>query len=108
MLEDLLATYSPPKEWYAYIRITIMVDIRRRVFYVALNFSVRRRLIMLHFHIFRQRLEIWVQLRFLSRRVCRYGETHSDDDKNSKEESHRWSGAVGFLCVTHGYGCRSG
>jgi hypothetical protein len=106
--EDLPSTYSPPKEWYAYIRMTIMVDIRRRVFRVALNFSVRRQVIMLHFHILWQRLEVWIQPRFLSIRLFIDDEIHSDDDKNSKEERQKRSGAVDFLCVKHGYGCRSG
>jgi hypothetical protein len=104
----LPSIYSPPKEWYAYIHMTIMVDIRRRVFRVALNFSVRRRTIMLHFHILWQRLEVWVQPNFLSIRLFIDDETHSDDDKNSKEERQKNSGAVDFLCVKHGYGCRCG
>lgn len=108
MLEDLPSTYSPPTEWHIHIHVTVMVDIRRRVFCVALDFSVRRRVIMLHFHILRQRLEVWIQPRFLSIRVFIDDEIHSDDEKASKEERQKKSDVVDFLCLEHGYGCRSG
>lgn len=63
---------------------------------------------MLHFHILRQRLEVWIQPRFVQIRLFIDDEIDSDDNDTSKEDRQKRSGAADFLCLEHGYVCRSG